>query len=385
MKNFIKYLIFIVHSLFFKMIRLKKGCCDKKEIVIVKIDLIGDFIIWLSSAETLRQEYLDKKITLICNSSNVELAKKSKYFNEVIGINDRKFKFDLKYRMNELKKLKKIEAEMIINPNYSRDALGSDWIIRAINSKIKIGMIGDHSNTSLKLKKITDLWYTKLFQSQEGIKHEVERNFEFLSNLLKKSITPKISNLSFLIEESLNKINGSYTVILLGTSNLKKQAELDLFLDVVNLLKLNRIVLCGLENDRKIAENFERKCDKSIEIHNIIGKTKLIESINIINKAELVIGNDTGLIHAATALKVPTIIFCGGGHYNRFFPYPAKLLKNYKNSTLTISSLMKCFNCNWKCKYLLTNKKWRCIQSICIDDKYIKKLHKLNFGENYVN
>ncbi|MGL5963176.1 MAG: glycosyltransferase family 9 protein [Fusobacteriaceae bacterium] len=385
MKNFIKYLVYLFHSIFYKTIKLKKEDFEKKEIIIVKIDLIGDFIIWLSSAEILRKKYINKKITLICSSSNVEIAKKSNFFNEVIGIDDKKFKFNLKYRLNELKKIKRIKAEMVINPNYSRDALGSDWIVRIINSEVKVGMVGDSSNTSQRLKKRTDLWYTKLVKTEQVMKHEVERNFEFLSNFFMESINPKISNLSFLIDKNQKKINGSYVVILLGTSNLKKQTDLNIFLDVIKLLKINRIVLCGLKTERKITEIFEKKCDKNIEIINLIGQTNLIESINIINKAKLVIGNDTGLIHVATSLKIPTIIFCGGGHYSRFFPYPSKLLGNYTNSSLTISSLLECFNCNWKCRYLLVDKKWKCIQSISINEDYVQKLHQLNFGENHVN
>ena len=68
-------------------------------IVFVKVDAIGDFIVWLPYAYAFRLQHKEK-ITLICTSTVHSLASKSCIFDEIIPISTSRLVKDLKYRIN---------------------------------------------------------------------------------------------------------------------------------------------------------------------------------------------------------------------------------------------------------------------------------------------
>lgn len=376
MKDYFKKIFFFIYEILYKILICSSSKLETKDIIVVKIDLIGDFIIWLSAAEKIREKYKGRKITLFCNTSNKIIALKSGYFDEIIDINDKKFKFNLFYRIRKIKQIKKITSNLVLNLVYSRDCLGSDWIVRSINSIKKIGIDGDFSNSNKFLRIKTDKWYTELIKIEYKPRHEIEINSNILTKLWSEKVVLKTSDLSFLIDDSSIMKENDYIVVLLGTSNSKKQIDLTKFMEVIQILDYNKIVLCGLNSEKKMGEQIEKNYLNKKIIYNLIGKTTLLESINLINKAKIVIGNDTGLLHVAVTLGVNSVVFVGGGHYKRFFPYPNFLVKEEK--LLTISSNMDCFYCNWKCKYKMhKNKKWMCIENIRINENYKKLLLKM--------
>ena len=58
----------------------------KKHIVLIRLDAIGDFIIWLDSAKEFRVIYPSERIVLIANSSWASLAKTMPYWDEVLPL-----------------------------------------------------------------------------------------------------------------------------------------------------------------------------------------------------------------------------------------------------------------------------------------------------------
>ena len=59
-------------------------------VLIIRLDSIGDFILWLDSAKEFRRIYLDKKIVLCANASWASLAERLTYWDEVISKMERK-------------------------------------------------------------------------------------------------------------------------------------------------------------------------------------------------------------------------------------------------------------------------------------------------------
>ena len=62
-----------------------------------------------------------------------------------------------------------------------------------------------------------------------------------------------------------------------------------------------QIWLLGSEKEYQISEQVV-KYTKKVPIHNLCGKTELIDALDLLSKAHLVIGNDTGLMHIAAAV-----------------------------------------------------------------------------------
>ena len=59
--------------------------------------------------------------------------------------------------------------------------------------------------------------------------------------------------------------------------------------------------------------------------------------------AKLYVGNDTGPMHIAAAVKTPVVAMFGGGHGPRFRPRGKR--------SLTVSGEMPCFGCGWDCLF----------------------------------
>ena len=97
-------------------------------IIIVRIDAIGDFIIWQDAAKEYKKIFKNKNITLVCNELYVDLARKIPYFDEVIALDVKKIEKNLLYRFNFIRKIRSKRYFLAISPVYSRTFFGSDWI-----------------------------------------------------------------------------------------------------------------------------------------------------------------------------------------------------------------------------------------------------------------
>lgn len=70
-----------------------------------------------------------------------------------------------------------------------------------------------------------------------------------------------------------------------------------------------RVVLFGGKDDRETAENVRRQAQS--DMLNLAGVTTLQETVHLLSQCRLVISNDSGLMHVAAALNVPTIAVFG--------------------------------------------------------------------------
>ncbi len=85
---------------------------------------------------------------------------------------------------------------------------------------------------------------------------------------------------------------------------------------------------------------------------NLCGQTTIRQTAAIVKRSRLFVGSDSAVGHIACAVGTPNVIVLGGGHFGRFFPYSAL--------TAVVCHPMKCFQCNWVCKF----PRPYCIQNI---------------------
>ena len=58
-----------------------------KNVLLVRLDGIGDFIIWLDSAKKLKETFGQNTLSLLCGSDCAKVAQATGYFNDVYIIN----------------------------------------------------------------------------------------------------------------------------------------------------------------------------------------------------------------------------------------------------------------------------------------------------------
>jgi ADP-heptose:LPS heptosyltransferase len=71
------------------------------------------------------------------------------------------------------------------------------------------------------------------------------------------------------------------------------------------------VVLVGREDERGAAAALERLAG-GVGVYNLVGRTRLEEAFALVARADVFLGNDSGLAHAAALLRRPTVALYAG-------------------------------------------------------------------------
>lgn len=320
----------------------------KTGIVLIRVDAIGDFVIWLDSAKEYRRLYSGQRIVLIANAAWADWAASFPYWDEVWSLDGRRFVRDIAYRIKMLYKVRRSGFETAIQPTYSRTFMHGDSLIYASAATQRIGSEGDQSNITSAAKAISNRWYTRLIPSGDQKLMELERNAEFISNLsglpyqFELPSVPKSG-----IDAGSRPWQGGYIVLFPGASWSGRCWPLVHFAELAARLYSQYalpVVLCGGTGDVGLCEKLGSTL--TMPFVNWAGRTNLAELAGVIQNAHLLVCNETSAVHIAAAVGTPAVCVVGGGHYGRFLPYPHKLRGNIPR---VACHNLPCFNCNWSC------------------------------------
>ncbi len=379
-KNSIKKALFKLME--FELFLHKKNNSDKKKLLLIRIDAIGDFVIFSPMLKYYRRIYPDYEITLLVSKVNEELVKLfTNNIDKIILIDKEKFNNNIVYRRRLMIKLKKEGFDTSIYPTYSREQLG-DYIIKISNAKERIGFDGDLCNLSKEQKQQNNHNYTHLIKTTPDIVSEPQRNREFVESLGKIKVDDYISILN-LEENDKTESNNllkkaglkdkKFIIINPGAGAPYRIWQINKYTKLINWIKAKydfEIVICGSKNERCIINQIKKQI--SVPIIDFVGETNLTTLAEILKQSTLYIGSETGTLHISSAVGTPTICIMGGGHFDRFFPY-GDLSKN----KIVYDHNMKCKNDNWKCSVGLSKgQPTPCIANIQLDDvkKEIEKM-----------
>lgn len=313
----------------------KRFSDDPKGILLVRLDAIGDYILFRNFIEALKnsRDFADQPLVLVGNEAWRELAEMldQAWVDRFVWVNRRRFGRDLLYRRRKLQEVCVQNYALVIQPALSREFFYGDTLVRFASARQKIGSQGDFSNIAPWQKKISDKFYTKLLPAEIGIMFEFERNREFFSALLDadlREVKPVIKR-GFAHGIKI-KLPEKYVVLFIGASMTFRKWPGEFFARVARHLQERGydIVLCGGAGDRATAEAFSREF--GTDFIDLVGKTTLIELLQVIAQGELMLANETSAPHMAVALGVKNIfIIYNGNHYGRFVPYPESMCLNY--------------------------------------------------------
>lgn len=341
-------------------------------LLLVRLDLIGDFIIWLDSAQRYRTLYPTHKIVLAVNSSCSALAKNLNFWDEIVTIDVDRIRSNALYRMKVLWKIRVRGFSMAIQPTYSREVVG-DSIVRASNASQRIGYRGDLNNISECNKVTTDSWYTRLICNPVTTASELNINAHFLRELGDLNYRSAIFELpqQGLLSNNL-KLEQPYIVVAPGASWLPKQWPVVNFVELMSKLHAEfklPIVLCGGPNEIDLCKNIKNSICQDWII-SLAGQTTLTELIELIRHATLLVGNDSAPIHMAAVTGTDSVCILGGGHFNRFLPYaPEKISSG--SEPIIATHVMECYGCRWKCIYNLGQEQAvPCISQVQVSTVY---------------
>lgn len=321
---------------------------NKTGILLIRMDCIGDFIIWLDSAKEYRNIYPNKKITLIANAAWADMARGLPYWDDVWPVKLRDFQCKPFYRLAFLRKTCAANFEIAIQPTFSRIFMDGDSVMRATHATHRWGSIGDTNNIKACDKAISDHWYTRILPACPKPMMELLRNAEFITHLTGKKFKANLPILPTLatLPERLQR-QGAYFILFPGASSHNKQWPIKCFIEAGEQLHQRhgwQVVLCGAQHERALCQEIADALP--FACHNLAGDSTLAELAELIRGSHLLIANDTSVTHIAAAVGTPAVCILGGGQFGRFLPYPSKVAGI---KPVVASNPMPCFNCNWQC------------------------------------
>jgi ADP-heptose:LPS heptosyltransferase len=337
------------------------------DIVIVRTDGIGDFILWLNTIESYKKKYAGKRVLLICPEGDVSVAKYFDFFTDIIGFNKRKLS-KTGYHIAFMKSLNGIKAGILISPTWER-VYPTDYIIRAIRSNKKIGIKEGKANYRVKHSKRSNHYYTDLINVPANTESEFYATEYFTRSVIDPEYTAQITDLSIVYKESEAKFS-KYCVIALSSAESVKIWPVEKLSKVIDTIPPDyNIILSGVgKEDEQRARYIKDTTTTEANIIDYVNSTKNIsELICLISHADFLIGYDSVAVHIAASCNVPSICIASGADFNRFIPYPEAIADKRKRPRV-VTHQMPCFGCGYYCKETDDHKTLYCLNKITPED-----------------
>ncbi|MEE8357309.1 MAG: glycosyltransferase family 9 protein [Anaerolineales bacterium] len=364
----------------------KKSTSTKKKILIVRLDGIGDYILFIEFLRGLRDLYPDNdfELTLVGNLLWKDLGEKNPFVDHTVFISRERFRKEAAYRFRALRDIARRSFDIAINPTISREALMGDSIMQASSAAVRIGSIGYGGNISQMGKRISDRWYTELLPLADDAPMELDQQAYFLNKLGLGSHLIRPPRLQIEPEwqkdaDRLLEKTGyppPYVLLSPGVGLPKGKAwPLERFADLsarINAELGVTVLLCGGPGEGILAKKILSSSTGN-RIVDLTGETGLGTMAALIAVSEALVAGDTGVVHMASAIGIPSVCVLGGGHMGRFLPYRIgnRLLEKGSSNDgygttppLVVTSVRSCKCDNWNC----TRDEWLGGSFPCIDE-----------------
>lgn len=362
-----------IYTISINIKRKSKKRSKSDQLLIMKFDELGDFVMFLDFAKGIKEHYPNKEIILFCESDFNGIVQDTGYFDKVI-IANKNIHHSFIFFRKLLIQLKTINIDIAIQSSSTRSFF-KDLIFRSINAKNKY-LIGTDSCRSSKFKLwISNNWYDSIIPPTKPYLMEKQRNADFMHKLGFQTYKSALSILPDYKNEFYMDDNKSYVLVCPCAVNPKgKEWAVEKFAKIIKFLNKCKfkVVISGTAEERERKKQlFEMLNDN--EYIDLMGKTNIKQFISIVQQAVFVIGNDSSCIHIAAASNVKSICLLSGFNSTRAFPYIIENSSNIKFVPHTIYKFLPCTDCinkNQK-QYIRcdnTYKTFPCIDTITVED-----------------
>jgi ADP-heptose:LPS heptosyltransferase len=347
-------------------------------ILLVRLDALGDFVLWLEAARALRKLYPSGRyhLTLLGNRAWTALAREISCFDEVWELDRRRFVLNPVYRFQLIRRVATGGFGVTIHPTFSRDFLWGDAMVRASGAPERIGFAGSMDLLTPEERLLSDRWYTRLiYGSPNESTTELRRNAEFIRALGLKDFKPGTPWLKPVTPAPADIGAEPFYILCPGANHAIRRWP------VANFARLAEMIfhhtgwtglVCGTGAEADIAAQLVNAASARLE--NYAGKSTLNGLVSIISRARLLIGNESGPIHLAAVLGTPCLSLLGGGHFGKFLPYERSEGDPRPLPEVAFCQ-MECFGCHWSCQYKPSaGAPAPCLTNITVEEVWNKTL-----------
>lgn len=282
-----------------------------KNILVVRLDAIGDVVLTSPLIRELRRLFPDAFISLVVNPETYNLVEKCPHVNEVLTF-DRKVRAPFGRLIRQWRALKlarkslwKRKFDLAILPRWDADHYHGAWLCRMSGAKWRIGYAQSGKSRL----------FTHLIPG-DGIKHEVERNLDIVKFLGGKVAHDKLETWIADEDESfavnaLKKHGAAAGDLLIaigpGAGSIGRRWPVERFGEICKTASERhraKPVVIGGQADEILGDELRGRLKSII---NMAGKTSLRQTTALLKRCRLFIGNDSGPMHLAAAAGIPVV------------------------------------------------------------------------------
>ncbi|MDP9078041.1 MAG: hypothetical protein M3O71_11490 [Bacteroidota bacterium] len=335
----------------------------QKRLLIIKTDAIGDYILFRNFIEItkLSDTYKGYRIDVLGNVLWRDIALKydKAFVDEFIFI-----KANLLYDapLQTLKlgwQLFTNNYEVTLQPAYTRTFI-NDGLAGLTAAKQIVGFESNNEGIDIRYKKETDRFYTWLLTLPADVYFEFDRSRFFFKRVLNTEVLLATTNIP------VKQVAKQGIIIFPGAGVIKREWGKQNFLALIKLMRQHsdqQIYLAGGPAEVPASQYITNNLPAN-SVVNLTGTSTLPQIIELIGNASLVIANETSAIHIAVAAKTKSVCIIGGGHFERFSPYPAY----FEGQPICVYEKMECYYCNWNCVYMVAeDEPYPCVGNISVD------------------
>lgn len=300
------------------------------EIVLLRLDRIGDFILGISAYRALRQVHPAAHITVVVSSSVAELAKDCPYFDEV-------YLYDAIWLLpsqGPLARWKSAWKLVRFLRSKSIDLL-LDFRYQSRLDPLVAGLSGAKVRAGFDMGWVSGLLTKKAPQPPAGL-HQVDRNLHLLHALGITTTDRKLE--AWFTEQDRKKaenhlpaqelLPGLPRIALhIGAATPSKRWREESFEVLIHELHANTqadILVLGGEGDMGFAQEVVDGLE--CPIINLVGKLSLGQMAALIKECRVFIGCDSGATHLAAACGIPVVcLFSAANEVEVWKPWGPKV------------------------------------------------------------
>ena len=172
---------------------------------------------------------------------------------------------------------------------------------------------------------------TDSFPRPEGI-HRADEYIRLLELYTNQQARPQ----GIFLQHSFQKQN--YVVVNINSEASSRRLTVPKAVELLNALRNHietKIVLIGAPKEKEFVATVLSLLSNPANFENLAGKTSLIQLVEILASAQLMLTTDSGPAHLANALGIHTIVLFGAGNENNTAPYNKNLRSVIRLGELT--------------------------------------------------
>lgn len=340
---------------------------EAKSILIRSTNWIGDVVISLPSVKAIRQLYPDSKITVLCRPYLKEIYSNIDIIDSVMSIENG----SLPALYKAARDIRKQGFDMGV---LLQNAINGALLFYFCRIDHRIGYATDGRGILLNHKPKDDFKDSHQMERYIGIAKYLGFNGDTPSPFIKTPFDMHIKNKGFLYGLLSKKLKttikeaGHIIVIApgakYGTAKIWGEGNFSRLIERLSEIKDILILLIGSGEDYELSQRIIKNSSSKNNVYNVCGLFSIMESLYIMGESDMVVSNDSGAMHLASARNTNITAIFGPTSFSQTQPI--------SNKTRLFFSRVEC----WPCRHRVCPKsRHLCMEQISPDEvfEFIKK------------